>query len=62
VKIQVGDLVKFKHDMFEHINAKYFLVAEVTAHFGYEALVRLHGSGNVDFRSSRFVVVSRGKR
>ena len=61
MKIQVGDLVKFKHDMFEHINAKYFLVAEVTANHGYEALVRLHGSGNVDFRSSRFVVVSRGK-
>ena len=61
MKIQVGDLVKFKHDMFEHINAKYFLVAEVTANIGYESLVRLHGSGNVDFRVSRFVVVSRGK-
>ena len=66
MRIQVGDLVKFKHAMFEK-DGEVHLVAEAwTSKVGLARAapsthIVLHGQlGNIQHRAKNFIVISRG--
>tara|TARA_R110002020_G_scaffold53430_5_gene149531 strand:- start:312 stop:506 length:195 start_codon:yes stop_codon:yes gene_type:complete len=63
VRIKVGDLVKFKHHMFDGLMPVH-LVCEVFVRDTYDGSVniRLHGNSGITHRANNFVVISRGKK
>jgi len=67
MRIQVGDLVKFKYDMFEQLGAV-FLVTEAWASSdgdgrgGPSGHIILHGGNDMQHRAKNFIVISRGRK
>jgi acyl-CoA hydrolase len=59
--IKIGDLVKFKHHIFEGDRAPVHLVTEVFVRDNPERSVniRLHGNSGITHRASAFVMVKR---
>ena len=59
--IKIGDLVKFKHHMFDDGLMPVHLVTEVLAPSTYSDSVniRLHGKSGITHRAAAFVVVRR---
>ena len=64
MKIQVGDLVKFKHDMFQE-GGTIHLVTKVWSQHGADYMTKhylhLHSEGELHYRANNFVVISKGK-
>tara|TARA_Y100000310_G_scaffold23344_1_gene22305 strand:- start:2223 stop:2435 length:213 start_codon:yes stop_codon:yes gene_type:complete len=64
--IKVGDLVKFKHQMFEkhgavHLVTKAWVSKDGDGHGGPSGHIVLHG-GVAQHRTANFVVISRGRK
>ena len=67
MRIQVGDLVRFKHHIFDefqpvHLVAKAWTSKEGNGRGGPGEHIMLHGNDvQMEYRAKNFVVVSRGK-
>ena len=67
MRIQVGDLVKFKHDMFDlpatiHLVAAAWTSSDGDGRGGPADHITLHGNHvQLQHRAKNFVVVSRGR-
>tara|TARA_R110002020_G_scaffold97471_3_gene232415 strand:+ start:1554 stop:1760 length:207 start_codon:yes stop_codon:yes gene_type:complete len=67
MKIQVGDLVKFKHHMFDghahiHLVVEAWTALENNGRGGPSGTIVLHGSGHrIEHRAKNFIVISKGK-
>jgi hypothetical protein len=67
--IKVGDLVKFKHDMFENLGTVHLvtevLVSDVKvacASNDVAVNIRLHGNSGITHRAHNFIVISKGRK
>jgi len=61
--IKVGDLVKFKHHIFDGMQPVH-LVTEILAPSTYSDTVniRLYGNSGITHRAKNFIVISRGRQ
>jgi hypothetical protein len=68
MKIQVGDLVKFKHHIFDefqpvHLVAEAWMSKDGDGYGGPSGHIVLHGNHvQLEHRANNFVVVSRGRK
>jgi hypothetical protein len=68
MRIQVGDLVKFKHHMFDglqpvHLVAEAWVSKDSDGYGGPGEHITLHGNHiQLEYRAKNFIVISRGRK
>lgn len=59
--IKVGDLVKFKHHIFDGFTPVH-LVVKVLNREGDTRIIKLHGGDDIHHRANNFIVIAKAKR
>ena len=61
MRIEVADLVKFRHNMFDEYAPVYLVVEVHHGRFADASTIKLHDGNSIQHRVDNFILISKGK-